>query len=123
MGNHNVLELLVDLHDLEVHGGVHEYVIITDGLDVDLGTGEEGLNSEHVNDHTTLCAGLYVTLHNLTALICGVNHIPRFELAGFLVGDDELALAVLCALYKDFHLVTHFEVRIVTELRGGDDAF
>ena len=39
------------------------------------------------------------------------------------MGKDELTLLVLCRLNENLNLVTDFEVRIVTELRGGDDTF
>ena len=119
----DVLEFLIDLDNLEVHGGVHEYVVVTDGLDVNLGTGQEGLESEYVNDHAALGAGLDITFDNFTAFVGDVYHIPRLELACLLVGDDELTLAVFCAFNKHFHLVTDLEVRIVTELGSGDDTF
>ena len=123
VGDDHVAELLVDLDDLEVHGGIHEHVIVTDGLDVDLGTREEGLDAEHVDDHAALRAGLDITLHHLVVLVGGVDHIPRLELAGFLVGNDQLALAVLGVLDEHLDLVTDLEVRVVTELGGGDDTF
>ncbi len=123
MGNNHIAEFLVDLHNLEVHGGVHEHIVIFDGTDVDLGAGEESLDTEHIHDHTALGAGLHITLHHFTALVSGVNHIPRLELTGFLVGDHELTLAVLGALYEHFHLITHLEVGVVTEFRGADNTF
>ena len=123
MGNDDVAELLIDLDNLEVHGLVDECIVVTDRLDVDLGTGEEGLDTEYVDDHTTLGAGLDITLDDLAALKCGIDHIPRTELTGLLVGKDELALAVLCGLNVNFYFVAYLEVGVVTELGSGDDAF
>ena len=123
VGDDHVAELLVDLDDLEVHGGIHVHIVVTDGLDVDLGTREEGLDAEHVDDHAALRAGLDITLDHLVVVVGGVDHIPRLELAGFLVGDHQLALAVLGGLDEHLDLVTDLEVRVVTELGGGDDTF
>jgi hypothetical protein len=39
------------------------------------------------------------------------------------VGDHQLALAVLSGLDEHVDLVTDLEVRVVTELGGGDDTF
>ncbi len=123
VGNNHVLEFLIDLDNLEIHCSVYEHIVVTDGLDVDLGTGKEGLDTEYVHDHTALCAGLYITLNDLTAFICGIDHIPGFELAGLAVGDDKLSLAVFCRLDENLYLVAYLEVRIVTELGCGDDTF
>ena len=74
--NDDVAELLVDLDDLEVHGLVDVGVVVTDRLDVDLGTGEESLDTEHVDDHTALGAGLDEALDNLVVGASLVDAIP-----------------------------------------------
>ena len=121
--NNHVAEFLIDFHNLEVHGGIYEYVVVTDGLDVDLGAREESLDTEHVHDHTALGAGLDIALHHFAALVSSVYHIPRLELTRLLVGDDELTFAVLSALNEHFHLITDLEVRVVAEFGSRDDTF
>ena len=123
VGNDHVTELLVDLDDLEVHGGVHVCIVVADRLDINLGTREEGLDAEHVDNHTALGAGLDIALDNLVVVVGGVDHIPGLELARLLMGDHKLPLAVLGGLDKHFHLVPDLEVRVVAEFRGGDHAF
>ena len=122
VGYYHVAELLVDLDNLEVDWLVYIYVIISDGLDVDLAARKECLDSEHVHDHTALRAGLYEALYDLAAVVGLVNSIPRLEGAGLLVRYHKLSLLVLSALYEHFYLVSDLEVRIVTEFRSGDDA-
>ena len=123
VGDDDVAELLVDLDDLEIDGLVYVGIIVTDGLDVDLGTGEEGLDAEHVDDHAALRTGLDETLDDLVIVVSFVDSVPRLEGAGLLVGKDELALAVLGGLYIDLDLVADLEVGVVTELGSGDDTF
>ena len=121
VGNDDVAVLLVDLDDLEVHILVHECIVVTDRLDVDLGAREEGLDSEYIDNHTALRAGLDEALDNLVGCECLVDPVPRLEGACLLVGKDELALLVLCGLDIDLYLVTDLEVRIVTEFRSLDN--
>ena len=81
----HVAELLVDLHDLELHGLVHVNVVVADRFHVDLRTGQERLDTEYVDDHTALGAALDVTLDNLVFLQGLVDTIPRAELTGFFM--------------------------------------
>ena len=122
MGNDDVAELLVDLDDLEVHGLVDVGVVVTDGLDVDLGTGEESLDTEDVDDHAALGAGLDETLDDLAVVAGLVDAVPGLEGAGLLMGKDELALAVLDGLDEHLDLVTDLQVGVVAEFGGLDDA-
>ena len=81
----NVAELMVDLDDLEVHSCINILIVVADRLDIDLSTWQESLDSEYIDDHTTLCASLHVTLYDLVCAECSVYHIPRTELACLLV--------------------------------------
>ena len=74
--NNNIAELLIDLHDLELHSLAHELVVVAYGVNVDLRTGQEGLDTENVNNHTTLCAALDVTLDNLLGLEGCIDTVP-----------------------------------------------
>ena len=119
--NDHVAELLVDLHDLELHGLVNVYVIVADGLHVDLRAGQERLDAEHIDDHTALRAALDVTLDDLVLLQSLVDTIPALELTGLLVRKGQLSVLVLGRLDIDFDLVAHFQIGVVAELRDGDD--
>ena len=112
---------LIDLHDLELHGLVHVYVVVANGFHVDLRSGQERLDAEHVDDHTALRAALDVTLDDFVLLQRFVDTVPRLELPGFLVRKGQLAVLVLGRLHVDFDLVAYLQVGVVAELRYGDD--
>ena len=117
----HVAELLIDLHDLELHGLVHVYVVVANGFHVDLRSGQERLDAEHVDDHTALRAALDVTLDDFVLLQRFVDTVPRLELPGFLVRKGQLAVLVLGRLHVDFDLVAYLQVGVVAELRYRDD--
>ena len=54
--NH-VLEFLIDLDNLKLHGLAYEDIVVADRTNVDLRAGEEGFDAEHVDNHTALGAG------------------------------------------------------------------
>ena len=81
----HVAELLVDLHDLELHGLVYVNIVVADRFHVNLRAGQERLDAEYVDDHTALGAALDVTLDNLVFLQSLVDTIPRAELTGFFM--------------------------------------
>ena len=113
--NHNILELMVDLNNLEFHCLVYEYIVITDWLNVDLWTWQKCLNAKYINDHTTLSATLNETGDNLIVLKCLVNTLPRSWLTCLAVRKNELALTVLLWLNEYFYFISDFEIRIVAE--------
>ena len=88
MRYNNIAEVLVDLHDLELHGFVNVVIIVADGAYVDLGTGQEGLDAKYIDDHTTLGAALDVTLDDLVVLKRFVNAIPALGLTCLADGHD-----------------------------------
>ena len=120
--NDHVAELLVDLHHLELHGLIYIDVVVADGLHVDLRTGEEGLDTEDIDDHAALGAALDVTLDDLVLLQGLIDTIPALELTGLLVRESQLAVLVLGRLDVDLDLVTDLQIGIVAELRYGDHA-
>ncbi len=123
MGYDDVAELLVDLDNLEVHCLVDISIVVADRLDVDLGTRKECLDSEYIDDHAALGAGLDEALDDLVVVASLIDTVPGLEGASLLVGKDQLTLPVLCGLYIDLNFVANFEVRVVTELRSRDDTF
>ena len=120
--HHHVAVILVDFHNLELHGLAHEHVVVTDGLNVDLATGQESLDAEHVDDHTALSAALDEALNDLFVLKRLINALPTLGRACTTVREDELTLLVLLVLDKHFHSVAHLEVGVVTELVKRNDA-
>ena len=122
MGNNDVAELFVDLNDAEFHCLAHEDIVVADGLDVDLRSGEECLDAEYVDDHAAFGAALDVALDDFVVFEGGIDALPGAACAGFLVRKDKLALAVFLVFDEDFHLVADFDVGVVAEFAHGDDA-
>ena len=120
--HNHVLELLVDLHHLELHHAVNKHIVVANRLDIDLAAGQEGFEAEHFDDETTLGAALDITVDDLAAFVGFVDAIPRLEQLGFLVREDELAIGAFLVLNVDFHLVAHLQVRAGAELCNRDDA-
>ena len=76
---------MIDLDDLELHRLTNEYIVVADRLNIDLRTGQEGLDTKYIDDHTTLRAALDVTLDYFVFLQSLVHTIPRTCSACFLV--------------------------------------
>ena len=84
-------------------------------MNVDLATGQEGLDTEYINNHTALRAALDVALDNLLSLESSVNALPALRHAGFLVRQHELAFLVLSVLNVNLHNVAGLQVGVVAE--------
>ena len=120
--NNDVLVFVVNLNDFEFHGLVNKDIIVADGLDIDLRTGEECLDVvEYSDDKTTFGTALDVAGDDFLALVGLIDALPALEDAGFLVRKEQLAVGVFLALYVHFNLVTHFEIGVVAQLGGGDN--
>ncbi len=83
--NYYIAELLIDLHNLEVHGGAYELVVVAYGVNVNLATRQEGLDTKYVNNHTALRAALDVTLNDFLVVESCVNTIPALRETSLLV--------------------------------------
>ena len=116
----NILVLAVNLNDFEFHRLVNKDIVVADGLDVDLRTGQECLDAEHVNDHTTLGAALHETGNDFVVLESLVHASPGGRYARLLVRKNELACLVLLRFDVNLHFVADFEIGIVAELRCGN---
>ncbi len=113
--HNDIAELLVDLHNLELHGLAHELVVVAYGMNVNLASGQECLDTKHVNNHTTLGTTLDEALNHLLCIEGGVHTVPRLAQASLLVRENQLTFFVLCALYINFYYVTDLQVGIVAE--------
>ena len=122
VADNDIAVLLVDLHNLEFHCLVDEYVIVTDWLNVNLRTWEECLDAKDINDHTTLGATLHETSDNLLVLESLVDTGPRSSGASLLVREHELTSAILGRINVNLYFITFFQVGIVAELRCWDYA-
>ena len=85
VGNYDVAELLVDFHNLEFHGLANELIVVAYGVNVNLASRQECLDTEHVNNHATLSAALDVTLNDFLIVECSVDTLPALAQAGLLV--------------------------------------
>ena len=72
----NVLEFLVDLNNLELHCLSDEYIVVTDGLNVDLAARQECFDAKYVYYHTTLSAALDVACDYFVVFKRFVHAIP-----------------------------------------------
>ena len=121
VGNNNVAVFLVDLHNLEFHCLAYELVVVAYWVNVNLAAGQECLDTEYVNDHTTLSAALDVALDNLLVVESSINALPALAQACLLVRKQQLALLVFLVLYVNLYLVAYLQVGIVAELACRDD--
>ena len=85
-------------------------------MNVDLATGQEGLDAEYVNNHTALSAALDVALDDFITVESGIDTLPALAQAGFLVAQNELAFFVFLIFYVHFYGVAYLQIRIVAEL-------
>ena len=90
-------------------------------MNVNLATRKECLNTEYVNNHTTLSAALDVTLDNLIVLQSLVDILPALLETSFFMRENELTTLVFLALYINLNLVTRLEIWVVTEFRSRDN--
>ena len=119
--NHHVFVFLIDFDNLELHGLSNEDVIVANGLHVNLRTGEEGFNTEDIDNHATLGAALDVTGDDFLVFESCIDTLPRLGGASLAVREHELTAFVLLVFNVNLHHVTGFEVGIVAELVDGDD--
>ena len=90
-------------------------------MNVNLAAGEEGLDTEDINDHTALSTALDIALDDLVVVHSLVDELPALAQASLLVRKYQLTLLVLLVFHIDFHLVANLQVGVVTELGSGDD--
>ncbi len=81
--NHNVVVGVVDFHHFHFHALADEHVEVTDGLHVDLRSGQERLDAVHVHDQAALSAALHGGIHYFVTLERLLNIAP---------GGDDLRL-------------------------------
>ena len=76
VGNDHIAVVLIDFHNLEVHRSIDKLVVVADGLDIDLRTGEERFDTEHIDNHTAFSAAFDVAFDDFVVLEGGVNAVP-----------------------------------------------
>ena len=114
---------MVDFHNFEFHLLSNVLVKVADRLDVHLGTRQECFEPKHVDNQTTLRAALDRALDDHVFVFGLVHLVPSVVNARRLVAYDELAVGVLLLLDEDRNLVARFQLGVVTEFRGTNDAF
>ena len=119
--NYYVLIFLVDFDNLEFHRLSNEYVVVANGLQVDLATGQECLNTEYVDNHTTLGAALYEAFDDFLVFEGFVYAIPCLAQACLLVRQDKLAALVLLIFDIYLYGVANLKFGVVAELAYGHD--
>ena len=117
----NIAVFLVDLNNLEFHCLSNEYVVVADGLNINLATRKECFDTKYINNHTTLSAALDVALDDFFVFKSSVNAIPSFAQTSFLMRKHQLATLVFLIFDVNFNRVTYFQVGVVTEFAHGND--
>ena len=123
VGDHNVLVLLVDFHNLELHLLSDILVVVTDWLYINLAARQECLNAEHIDDQAAFGAALDGTHDDFVVLQRAIDLEPSAVDAGRAVRHHELTIAVFLLLNKNRHCISNAEFRVVTELRSANHTF
>ena len=123
MGDHNVLVLLVDFHNLELHLLSDILVVITDWLHINLATWQECLNAEHIDNQAAFGAALDGTHDDFVVLQRAIDLEPSAVDTSSAVRHHELTIAVFLLLNEHRDCISNTELRIVTELRSANHTF
>ncbi len=121
MRNNNVTEFSVDLNNFELHVFTNVNIIITDWLHVDLRSWQECLDSKYINDQTTFRTTTNEASNNLACLQSLINTLPRVVCARCFVRNYKLTIFVFLLLDVNFHFITDFQIRIITEFVDRND--
>ena len=122
VADNHVFEFGVDFNNLEFHGLANEDIIVADGFDVDLRSGEESLYTEHIDNHAAFCAAFDESFDDFVVFQSLVYALPRARCAGFAVREDELAFLILLVFDEHLDNVADFDVGVVAEFVHRDDA-
>ena len=96
---------------------------IRDLTEVDLGTREEGVDAEQVDNHTALDTLRERTAHDFVVFECRVDTVPHAHEVGLLLRKDETSVFIFELLDKHFDFGTDFEGVRVLELSTVNDTF
>ena len=116
MRNNNVAIFLINLNNAEFHCFTNKYIVVANGLNINLRTREECFSAEHVNNHTTLSLALDEALNDFLFLKGFVNAIPTTGSTSLLVRENELTILVFLVFDVNLNLVANLEIRIIAEL-------
>jgi hypothetical protein len=122
-GHDDVAAGLVDLDDLEVEVLTDESVDVRDLTEVDLGTREEGVDAEQVDNHTALDTLGERTAHDFVVFESGVDAVPHAHEVGLLLRKDETSVFIFELFDKHFDFGTDFEGVRVLEFGTVDNTF
>ena len=121
--HHDVPAGLVDLDNLEVEFLTDEGVDVRDLTEVDLGTRQEGVDAEQVDNHTALDTLGERTAHDFVVFESGVDAVPHAHEVGLLLGEDETSVFIFKLFDKHFDFGTDFEGVRVLEFSTVNDTF
>ena len=74
--NYDIAELLIDLHDFELHCLANKLVVVAYWVNVNLASRQECLNAKYVNNHAAFGTALDVALDDLLVVECSVDALP-----------------------------------------------
>ena len=118
----DVLAFRVDLDDLEVVRLTDVLIQILGGLNVDLRSGQERVDTD-ADDETALDFRLDATGEDCAFLTVGENLFPVLLLLGLVVGDYGIAFAVFEFFQQNFDFLTYLDVVDVDKFAYRHDTF
>ena len=110
-GEHDVLALIVDLHNFKFVDLAEILVEILRRDDVNLRAGQEGFHTD-VDHEATLDGTLDLAFDKSTLMVDSNNFLPVLTVSGFLLGENNHALVVFELDEKHFHFITFFDFLI-----------
>ena len=121
MGYDDIVIVGIDLDDAELHRLADKLLEVADRTDVDLRAGEEGIDTEDIDQHTTLDTLVDVPGDGLLGLQCLLDALPGAVAHRILVREQGTTVLGLRLADVHLYLVTDLEILIVAELACGDD--
>ena len=121
-GENNVLAVFVEFYDSAFQGLSEEFPKVFWGVDIDLGGGEERLDSD-VDHQTAFDDTLDQALDGFSGFAEFDDFVPVLFVGSFLAGEDDLAVLVFKAFEKDFDLLADGEIVRGAEFIEIDGAF
>ncbi len=73
--NH-IFEFGIDFYNLEFHCFIHKHVVVVNGIHINLRTGQECFDSEHVYNHTAFCAAFDISFDDFIISECFIYTLP-----------------------------------------------
>jgi hypothetical protein len=121
--DHDVLGLLVDLHDAHVERLAQVGVKVAHRTDVDLRSGKERIDAHQVHHDAALDATDAAALQDVQVVERALNLLPDAYEVGALARQDDIAVLVFDRLQKHLDHLADLQVGSIGEFLDGHHAF